>query len=296
MFLFVILLLMIVLIAVVLSKTTPENNRRIIRPQTVQSKGEAAEKAIVSLLEEQAGRGLPGIVMRNLYIPKGERETTEIDVLFISCKGLFVIESKNYAGYIFGNDQERYWTVSLYAGSNSLGQKETEKHQFYNPVWQNRMHVKSLIRLFDGYVPVYSLVVFSDRGTFSNLNCYSDDVDIVQYGALAQYFVIESVTLGWISFLRRKCSRYTSSFFPILRSVSRSSRSIWITYCRLQIIRTLVPGAVGNWFFAQQKGAQISVIAFMAVPIIPNAITREAFKCFAFYFFSTFSYAWRAVS
>ena len=33
----------------------------------------------------------------NLYIPKGENGTTEIDMLMLSTKGLFVFESKNYS-------------------------------------------------------------------------------------------------------------------------------------------------------------------------------------------------------
>ena len=36
----------------------------------------------------------------NLYIPKGEDETTEIDVLMLHPKGMFVFESKNYSGWI----------------------------------------------------------------------------------------------------------------------------------------------------------------------------------------------------
>ncbi len=184
----VFLLLIFMLIVLILKKSKGQSNRSGFAGQSVQSKGEVAENDIVFCLERQIDAGLCGMIMQNLYIPKGERETTEIDVLFICSKGLFVIESKNLAGYIFGNDQERYWTVSLYAGRDSYGQKQTEKHQFYNPVWQNRMHIKHLNRLFDGYVPLYSLVVFSDRGTFSNLSCYSDDVVILQYSALERYF------------------------------------------------------------------------------------------------------------
>ena len=40
----------------------------------------------------------------NIYIPKENGETTEIDVLMICKKGLFVFESKNYSGWIFGSE------------------------------------------------------------------------------------------------------------------------------------------------------------------------------------------------
>ena len=40
----------------------------------------------------------------NIYIPKDEGETTETDMLMICSKGLFVFESKNYSGWIFGSE------------------------------------------------------------------------------------------------------------------------------------------------------------------------------------------------
>ena len=49
----------------------------------------------------------------NIYIPKKGNETTEIDVLMISSKGLFVFESKNYSGWIFGGDNQKYWYQTL---------------------------------------------------------------------------------------------------------------------------------------------------------------------------------------
>ena len=55
----------------------------------------------------------------NVYIPKENEETTEIDVLMISCKGLFVFESKNYGGWIFGSDNQKYWYQTFPAGHSS---------------------------------------------------------------------------------------------------------------------------------------------------------------------------------
>ena len=47
--------------------------------------------------------GRKGKILRNVYIPKDNGETSEIDVLYITQKGIFVIESKNYSGWIFGD-------------------------------------------------------------------------------------------------------------------------------------------------------------------------------------------------
>lgn len=44
-----------------------------------------------------------GRFLFNLYIPKLDGGTTEIDVVLIHPGGLFVFESKNFSGWIFGN-------------------------------------------------------------------------------------------------------------------------------------------------------------------------------------------------
>lgn len=76
--------------------------------------------------------GRKGKVLRNVYIPKDNNETSEIDVLFITQKGIFVIESKNYSGWIFGSENQYKWTMML---------PNKEKHSFYNPIKQNQTHI-----------------------------------------------------------------------------------------------------------------------------------------------------------
>lgn len=49
------------------------------------------------------------VVLTNLYLPmKGK--TTEIDLLMLHEKGIFVIESKYYSGWIFGSEDQLKWT------------------------------------------------------------------------------------------------------------------------------------------------------------------------------------------
>ena len=108
----------------------------------------------------------------NCYLPKGYNETTEIDAIMIHRSGIYVFESKNYSGWIFGNERNTWWTQSL-LGEGYSAQKE----RFYNPVWQNRTHIKYLrkkLGLFDG--KFYSVIVFSDRCEFKDVTIYSDDV------------------------------------------------------------------------------------------------------------------------
>ncbi|MDM5232918.1 nuclease-related domain-containing protein [Lysinibacillus pakistanensis] len=50
----------------------------------------------------------------NAYIPKRNLdELTEIDLLYIDRTGLYVLESKNYSGWIFGNEARQQWTQTM---------------------------------------------------------------------------------------------------------------------------------------------------------------------------------------
>ncbi len=110
----------------------------------------------------------------NLYIPKNNDETTEIDVLMISNKGIFVFESKNYSGWIFGSDNQRYWYQTL-----PVGRRKSHKERFYNPIFQNNTHVKYLKLLIGAGLPIYSIIAFSDRCTLKKVNINNRNVHVV---------------------------------------------------------------------------------------------------------------------
>lgn len=83
--------------------------------------------------------------------------TTQIDHVIFSRYGVFVVETKNYAGWIFGGEHQRIWTQKLY--------KRTFK--FQNPIHQNYKHLKALEALLD--IPpafVHSVIVFVGGSTF----------------------------------------------------------------------------------------------------------------------------------
>ena len=50
-------------------------------------------------------------VFPNVIVPRmsGPTSTSEIDVVMLHEKGVFVIESKNYSGWIFGSEEQRNW-------------------------------------------------------------------------------------------------------------------------------------------------------------------------------------------
>ena len=115
--------------------------------------------------------GRKGKTLRNIYIPKDNGETSEIDVVYITQKGIFVFESKNYSGWIFGNEKGTYWTVVL---------PNKQKNRFYNPVKQNRTHIKWLQKYVGEDVPLFSIIVFSERCELKKVEIESADVKVIK--------------------------------------------------------------------------------------------------------------------
>ena len=109
----------------------------------------------------------------NLYIPKENNETTEIDVLIICPKGIFVFESKNYSGWIYGSENQKNWTQVLPNGKTST------KIQFYNPITQNKTHIRCLKKLLKKDTQYHSIISFSDRCTLKKINLINNDVFVI---------------------------------------------------------------------------------------------------------------------
>lgn len=112
----------------------------------------------------------------NLYLPKQDGTTSEIDVLMLSRYGLFVFESKNYSGWIFGNEHQKSWVQTLPQGKGRKAQKE----HFYNPVKQNAAHIRCLRQVIDNVdVPMWSVIAFSERCTLKKVEISSSDIFVV---------------------------------------------------------------------------------------------------------------------
>ena len=92
----------------------------------------------------------------------------------ISPKGLFVFESKNYSGWIFGSENQRNWYQTLPAGRG-----KSHKENFYNPIMQNRSHIKHLKAFLSADIPIRSIIVFSDRCTLKNIKITSNDISVI---------------------------------------------------------------------------------------------------------------------
>ncbi len=122
-------------------------------------KGEATVFYILSQMDYYSK------ILTNVYLPV-EDKTTEIDVLYITQWGIYVIESKNYNGWIFGNEKDKYWT-------QTFGKKK--KYRFYNPVRQNKSHMDHLDALLKG-IRLFPLVVFGNKSTLKDVQVSKYDV------------------------------------------------------------------------------------------------------------------------
>jgi restriction system protein len=95
--------------------------------------------------------------------------TTQIDHVFVSRFGVFVLETKNMQGWIFGGENQRQWTQKIYKQS----------FKFQNPLRQNFKHVKALEAALQ--IPpetIRSIVTFVGGSTFK-----TDMPPNVTYGA-----------------------------------------------------------------------------------------------------------------
>ena len=178
--------------------------------------GRTGEKLIETKLSWIDFWGKKGLILKNIYVPKNDGGTSGIDLLYITSKGLIVIESKNYSGYIFGDDRYKNWTATLYGGKDWLGRNKVEKHQFYNPVWQNRTHLKSIRNYLGANIDMFSVIVFSDRCELKNISlstektfiCHKRDLNRVISSIWKKY--PDVLTEGDIEFIYERLFELTN--------------------------------------------------------------------------------------
>lgn len=137
------------------------------------SKGKQGEYRISLELSEFEKKGAK--LLFNCYLPKENSqygEFSEVDVMLIHSTGIYVIESKNYQGGIEGKIEDRDWYQSIckYVRKGKKEIRIRNKNPFYNPILQNKVHIDNLNKFLDENniqkdIPIYSLIVFSDRGT-----------------------------------------------------------------------------------------------------------------------------------
>lgn len=94
--------------------------------------------------------------INNVTIPTANG-TTQIDHVIVSRYGIFVVETKNMDGWIFGDEKNPQWTQSLFG----------KKFKFQNPLHQNYRHTKALSDFLGiDHDKIFSVVMFWGEGEF----------------------------------------------------------------------------------------------------------------------------------
>lgn len=139
---------------------------KLRHPKEWKDAGKSGEQIVYRVLVDKFH--VPEVqILRNVYIPTSDGKTSEIDLLVISKIGLLVFECKNYAGNIYGDAKRPKWI-------QYLGRK---KSYFYNPLMQNRTHVRHLKKYLEefGDLPAIPMVVTIMRGNWKVKNLAPDD-------------------------------------------------------------------------------------------------------------------------
>lgn len=148
-------------------------------------KGKYGEKEIIKILKR-----LPKeyIIFNDLLLQNGNK-TSQIDHIILCKKGIFVIETKNYGGYISGNEFDKMWT-------QKIGRRKTE-FEFLNPIIQNKGHIEAIRQNLNinNRIPIISVVVFSTKGNINNVNSHTP----VKYSSELKSFILKYDTNVLIS-------------------------------------------------------------------------------------------------
>ncbi|MGH8506691.1 MAG: nuclease-related domain-containing protein [Stenotrophobium sp.] len=146
-------LIVAVLIALIIGFAV---GRRIARYQVraIQNRGEGR----LSCNVKTRFRPPDYLLLNHITLRLKDGTTTQIDHILVSRFGIFVIETKDYRGWIFADAKDRYWTQILYR----------TKFRFQNPIHQNYKHVCAVRDLLEFLEPdvIRPIVVFVGDAEF----------------------------------------------------------------------------------------------------------------------------------
>lgn len=95
-------------------------------------------------------------LIKNVTLPTDDG-TTQIDHIVVSKFGVFILETKNFKGWIFGSEKQKQWTQKIFKNT----------YKFQNPIHQNYKHLKTLDSLLCiGSESLFSVIVFIGNSEF----------------------------------------------------------------------------------------------------------------------------------
>ena len=150
-------------------------------------KGEKGEYSVAKRLQKLNKNEY--LIFNDIYLKIDER-STQIDHLVISEYGIFVIETKNYNGWIYGYENSEFWTQTFYK----------KKTKFRNPIKQNWSHIYFLKKVLSDFkqVKYYPIIVFTGKAELKKIYSqvpviYKNDLIIAIRKNKTVYLTIEQV-------------------------------------------------------------------------------------------------------
>ena len=128
--------------------------RKATKPMRVKVHGAQGERKVDSKLNPLIFGKVEHRQINNLILVDENGKSHQIDHIEIRENGIFCIETKNYIGWIFGDENSEKWTQTLFTG---------EKHQFLSPLKQNKSHCYHISKVIGKKYVVNSLVVMANN-------------------------------------------------------------------------------------------------------------------------------------
>lgn len=98
----------------------------------------------------------------------------QIDHIVICRSGIYVIETKNYDGYIFANEYDKEWIQTIHG----------RRYYFYSPYLQNLTHCKRITEILGIYEHIFNVIVFV-RNNVDKRYCkhiyYLEELEDIKY-------------------------------------------------------------------------------------------------------------------
>lgn len=125
-------------------------------------KGDFGEMIVASIFDPRFFGDEEHYLVNNLIIETSDGITHQIDHVVIYKTGIFCIETKNIKGRIVGDNESEQW----------LNYRGNRQFFIYNPILQNRTHVKVLNAFLESNYDIQSVVVFTNSNKANGLYDY----------------------------------------------------------------------------------------------------------------------------
>jgi len=161
--------------------------------QTPKFKGWIGEMRVHRVLRKIAKQ--EGGLELHDFMFEDDISSSQIDNMLLTKKALYVLEVKNYSGYIFGSETQTDWTMTVKHVNKVTGRNgkiyqkvHISKHSFYNPIMQNQTHIRKIKNLtnISEFIPIYNVIVFGRNALLKDVS-HSPSCKVLLHKELFRY-------------------------------------------------------------------------------------------------------------